>query len=65
MDEVTISPSLNGPYLVSGPVHLTAPDGHEIPDPPHFAMCRRERSGNKPFCDGTRLTFDFDGTLAN
>ncbi len=65
MDEVTITPSDNGPYLVSGPVHLTAPDGREIPHPPQFAMCRCGRSSNKPFCDGTHLTWDFDGTLAN
>jgi hypothetical protein len=40
MADVTITPSENGPYLVSGPVHLTAPDGHEIPHPDQFAMCR-------------------------
>ena len=40
MDEVTITPSENGPYLVSGPVHLTAPDGREIPHPAQFAMIR-------------------------
>jgi CDGSH-type Zn-finger protein len=65
MDEVTITPSLNGPYLVSGPVHLTAPDGREIAQPAQFAMCRCGHSSNKPFCDGTHLTIDFDGTLAN
>jgi len=65
MDEVTITPSENGPYLVSGPVHLKAPDGREIPHPPQFAMCRCGRSSNKPFCDGTHLTWDFDGTLAS
>ena len=65
MDEVTIAPSLNGPYLVSGPVHLTAPDGREILHPAQFAMCRCGHSSNKPFCDGTHLTIDFDGTLAN
>ena len=65
MDDVTITPSENGPYLVSGPVRLTAPDGREIPHPPQFAMCRCGRSSNKPFCDGTHLTWDFDGTLAN
>ena len=31
MADVTITPSLNGPYLVSGPVHLTDVDGREIP----------------------------------
>ena len=29
------------------------------------AVCRCGQSGNKPFCDGTHLTIDFDGTLAN
>ena len=38
MDEVTITPSENGPYLVSGAVHLQAPDRREIPHPPQFAM---------------------------
>ncbi|MBV9171907.1 MAG: CDGSH iron-sulfur domain-containing protein [Chloroflexi bacterium] len=65
MDEATITASLNGPYLVSGPVHLTEPDGREIPHPAQFAMCRRGRSSNKPFCDGTHLTFGFDRTLAD
>jgi CDGSH-type Zn-finger protein len=65
MDEVTITPSEKGPYLVSGQVHLTAPDGREIPHPAQFAMRRCGHSNNKPFCDGTHLTIDFDGTLAN
>ena len=64
-DEVTIIPSENGPYLVSGQVKLVAPDGHEIEHPASFAMCRCGRSSNKPFCDGTHATWDFDGTLAN
>jgi CDGSH-type Zn-finger protein len=28
-------------------------------------MCRCGLSSNKPFCDGTHATIDFDGTLAN
>ncbi len=35
----------------------------EHPDP--MAMCRCGHSSNKPFCDGTHATIDFDGTLAN
>jgi CDGSH-type Zn-finger protein len=35
----------------------------EHPDP--IVMCRCGGWSNKPFCDGTHLTNDFDGTLAN
>ena len=65
MADVTITPSEDGPYLVSGPVRLTAPDGREIAHPDQTALCRCGQSSNKPFCDGTHLTIDFDGTLAN
>jgi CDGSH-type Zn-finger protein len=30
-----------------------------------MSLCRGDQSGNKPFRDGTNLTVDFDGTLAN
>ncbi len=40
-------------------------DGREIEHPDQMALCRSGHSGNKPFCDGTHLTIDFDGTLAN
>ena len=65
MAEVNITPSENGPYLISGPVTLTAPDGRVIEHTDPMALCRCGRSGNKPFCDGTHLTWDFDGTLVN
>jgi CDGSH iron-sulfur domain-containing protein 3 len=65
MPDVTITPSEDGPYLVSGEVRLTDVDGREIPHPDPMSLCRCGQSGNKPFCDGTHLTIDFDGTLAN
>jgi CDGSH-type Zn-finger protein len=65
MPDVNITPSEDGPYLVSGDVHLTDIDGREIPHPDPMALCRCGHSGNKPFCDGTHLKIDFDGTLAN
>jgi CDGSH-type Zn-finger protein len=65
MPDVTITPSLNGPYLVSGSIRLTDVDGREIPHPDQMALCRCGHSSNKPFCDGTHATIDFDGTLAN
>ena len=46
-------------------VTLVAPDGHVIEHPDPMAMCRCGHSSNKPFCDGTHATIDFDGTLAN
>ncbi|MEB8336986.1 CDGSH iron-sulfur domain-containing protein [Streptomyces endophyticus] len=65
MSDATITPSEDGPYLVSGPVTLTDVDGREIPHPDPVSLCRCGASANKPFCDGSHLTTDFDGTLAN
>jgi CDGSH-type Zn-finger protein len=65
MAEVNITPTENGPYFISGPVTLTAPDGRVIEHPDPMALCRCGRSSNKPFCDGTHATWDFDGTLVN
>ena len=65
MADVTITPSENGPYIVTGPVRLQDVDGREIEHPDPMVMCRCGHSGNKPFCDGTHATIDFDGTLAN
>ncbi len=65
MAEVNITPSENGPYFVSGPVTLTDVDGRVIEHADPMAMCRCGHSSNKPFCDGTHATIDFDGTLAN
>jgi CDGSH-type Zn-finger protein len=65
MAEVTVTPTENGPYFISGSVTLTAPDGRVIEHPDPMALCRCGRSSNKPFCDGTHATWDFDGTLVN
>jgi CDGSH-type Zn-finger protein len=65
MAQVNITPTENGPYLVTGPVALTAPDGRAIDHPDPMTICRCGHSSNKPFCDGTHATIDFDGTLAN
>lgn len=65
MADINITPSENGPYLVSGPMRLTDVDGREISHPDPVALCRCGGSNNKPFCDGTHVAIDFDGTLAN
>jgi CDGSH-type Zn-finger protein len=64
MAAINITPREEGPYVVSGRVHLTDVDGREIPHEQQMVLCRCGHSNNKPFCDSTHLTIDFDGTLA-
>ena len=66
----------NGPYLVSGNIPLFYMiidcDGTGIPlqwltgekvrTPETYALCRCGQSKNKPFCDGSHFSKDFDGT---
>jgi CDGSH-type Zn-finger protein len=63
MGEVNITPSENGPYLVSGAVHLADVDDRDVPHGEHVALCRCGRSKNMPFCDGMHVSVGFDGTL--
>jgi CDGSH-type Zn-finger protein len=65
MADGNITPSENGPYLVSGAVRLTDVDGREVPHGEHMALCRCGHSKHKPFCDGTHVAIGFDGTLKN
>jgi CDGSH-type Zn-finger protein len=66
----------NGPYLVSGNVPLRKMtikcDGQIIPiewligqklkTSETYALCRCGQSNSKPFCDGTHVKVNFDGT---
>jgi CDGSH-type Zn-finger protein len=66
----------NGPYRVDGSIPIAkqtivADDeggsrdwqqGDPIEAPAIYALCRCGQSSNKPFCDSTHLTIDFDGT---
>jgi CDGSH-type Zn-finger protein len=61
--DVNITPSENGPYLVSGAVCLADVDGREVPHGEYVALCRCGYSKNKPFCDGMHVVIGFDGTL--
>ena len=68
--------SKDGPYLVSGGVPLCDSDIElnkegesvkwrqrgDLPAKESCALCRCGGSQNKPFCDGTHMTNDFDGT---
>jgi CDGSH-type Zn-finger protein len=71
-----IKVSENGPYLVSGGIPLTEQtlvsdiqgysydwdESKQYPLKETYELCRCGRSKNKPFCDKTHLTFNFDGT---
>jgi len=66
----------NGPYVVTGNVPLdkkiVIPDenglplkweeGQKYPDKESYNLCRCGKSKNKPFCDGTHASIDFNGT---
>ena len=53
MNDVTITPTDDGPYLVQGSVTLLDADGNHYEVTDTIALCRCGRSGTKPFCDGT------------
>src|SRR5574342_804548 len=67
----TITPKVNGPLRVEGPVRLLAPDGTEIPVPPRkdgtpaqvVVLCRCGASATKPFCDGSHKRIGFDSSV--
>jgi len=68
--------SENGPYIISGHIPLikliirTDANGHplnyvkseEYSIEEKYALCRCGQSKDKPFCDGTHVTAQFDGT---
>jgi CDGSH-type Zn-finger protein len=76
MADARIEVTENGPYVVSGGLPLRVetivPDeaegsiawahGDEIPATESYELCRCGHSSNKPFCDNTHETIDFDGT---
>jgi CDGSH-type Zn-finger protein len=53
MNDVTITPTDNGPYLVQGNVTLLDADGNRYGVSDTIALCRCGLSGAKPFCDGS------------
>jgi CDGSH-type Zn-finger protein len=75
-DGSKIRTSKNGPYLVSGGIPLEKQiigidaagysyewrEGKKYASKDNYALCRCGQSKNKPFCDGTHITFNFDGT---
>ena len=66
----------NGPYVVSGNIPLLSMTiecdnkgtpakwviGEKMNTSENYALCRCGQSNNKPFCDGTHVKVNFDGT---
>lgn len=59
--KVTITPRLDGPYRIEGPIKLVDADGNEFEvNEDVVFLCRCGNSSTKPFCDGTHRRIDFD-----
>jgi CDGSH-type Zn-finger protein len=60
LEEVRIVVRPNGPYRVYGPMTLEDVDGNKFElSGEVIALCRCGHSRNKPFCDSTHKTIDF------
>jgi CDGSH-type Zn-finger protein len=59
VNDVTITPTDNGPYLIQGNVTLLDAEGNRFEASDAIALCRCGHSSTKPFCDGTHERVDF------
>lgn len=50
----------DGPYIVKNVRTLERSSGEELDVEERIALCRCGESSNKPFCDGTHRTVDFE-----
>jgi CDGSH-type Zn-finger protein len=50
----------NGPYIVKNVEYFISSQGVSLPTQPVMALCRCGGSNNKPFCDGTHNSIDFE-----
>jgi len=58
-DEITITPTENGPNRITGHFKLQWPSGHDIAHKDEVLLCRCGRSKDKPFCDGSHVAVGF------
>ncbi len=75
-DRFKIKVTVNGPYIVSGGIPLSAQriildakgeclewkETRQYPGKQVYSLCRCGQSKNLPFCDGTHTEIHFDGT---
>ena len=66
MNETRITIRRNGPFFVEGPITIIDSNGQPMTiDKPAFSLCRCGHSANKPFCDGSHKTCNFQGAEAH
>jgi len=59
VNDVTLIPTDDGPYLVEGSITLLDAEGNEYEVSNTIALCRCGHSNTKPFCDGTHEKTNF------
>ena len=59
MNDVTLIPTDDGPYLVEGSITLLDAEGNQYEVSNTIALCRCGHSNTKPFCDGTHEKTNF------
>jgi len=59
VNDVTLTPTDNGPYLVQGSITLLDAEGNQYQVSDTIALCRCGHSNTKPFCDGTHEKTNF------
>lgn len=61
-NEARITVRLNGPFRIEGPFKLVDANGVEwdLGGKTSISLCRCGHSANKPFCDGTHKTINFE-----
>ena len=55
----TITPSENGPYVVTGGLDIAGQQRAEGASSDQYTLCRCGASKNKPFCDGAHWSVEF------
>ncbi len=67
-DNVHVTPTADGPYMISGAFALNWPSGHDISmtgeadESGAIYLCRCGQSNNKPFCDNSHKRVGFKST---
>lgn len=59
--EQVVKVTMGGPLMVYGNLKIEHPDGSEATKEGITAFCRCGASSNKPYCDGSHKSIDFEG----